>query len=83
MKDENWIITKLCKSITKTGKEEYINNDKKKDTMIYDFRLLNADKVICAYGVSDNESCLEPLTYYGHIFGCATIEYRKQSYWIV
>lgn len=81
MKGENWIITKLCKSVTNTGKEEYINTDKKKNTMIHDFRLFNEENVICAYGVSDNDRNLEPVAYYANTYGCVRIEYRKNSYW--
>lgn len=83
MKGENWVLTKLCKGITGSGNEEYINKDKVKDTMIYDFRLVNEDGVICAYGKSDTETTFEPLSYYGQKYGCVTMEYRKQSYWLI
>ena len=82
MKDENWIITKWCKSITDSGEDEYVNADKKKDTMIYDFRLLDDDGVIYAYGLSDvcdEESAFDPLDYYENIYGCTSIEYKNKG----
>lgn len=79
---ENWVITKWCKSITDSGEDEYVNADKKKDTMIHSFRLLDDDGVIYAYGVSDDcdsEDAFEPLDYYEGDYGCTSIEYKNKD----
>lgn len=81
MESQNWIITKLCKSITKSGKDEYINVGKPRGNMVHDFRLFNEDGIIVAYGVSDNARNLEPVTYYSKVYGCTRIQYRENSYW--
>lgn len=82
MKGENWIITKWCKSITDDGKDKYVNADKKKDSMIHDFRLLDGDDIVYAYGVSDDcdsEDAFEPLDYYRNDYGLVSIQYKNNS----
>ena len=80
MKDNkiNWVITKWCKSITDSGKDEYVNKDVDKKHMVHRFRLLDDDGIVYGYGVSDSKS-LAPLRNYKASLGCVTIEYKNKS----
>lgn len=78
MINQNWIITKWCKSITDSGKDEYVNKDKKKKHMIYKFRLLDDDGVIYAYGVSDSYS-FSPLSCHRELLGTTEIQYKNKD----
>lgn len=79
MKNENWIITKWCKCISDSGKDEYVNQDKKKDTMIYEFRILDDDDIVYAYGLSDDDNSFEPLDYYEGLYGVTSIQYKNEQ----
>lgn len=82
MKDVNWIITQWCKTITSDGENWYVNAEKMKDSMIYDFRLLDGDDVVYAYGVSDDcdsEKAFEPLDYYKNHYGLVSIQYKDKT----
>lgn len=82
MKNENWIITKWCRTITDSGKDEYVNQDKKKDSMIHKFRLLDDDEEIYAYGISDDcdsENAFEPLDWYEADYGVTGIQYKNEK----
>jgi len=68
-------ITKWCKSITDSGKDETIA--KKPKDLNFKFRLLDDDGNIYAYGYSDKES-FSPLDYYQPLYGCVTIQYKNQ-----
>ena len=70
----NFKITKWCKSITDSGKDEIIA--KKPKDLNFKFRLLDDDKNIYAYGYCDRES-FAPLDYYQDAYGCTEIQYKN------
>lgn len=80
-------ITKWCKTITDSGKDEYTGRLKAmKDRLIkekgfiptlYKFRLLDDDGEIYAYGVSTDDSDFDPLDAYMYVYGCTEIQYRN------
>ena len=73
-----FIITKWCKSITDSGKDETIN--KQPENMPYKFRLLDDDGIIYGYGYSDDcdsEKAFAPLDEYEGVYGCTSIEYKN------
>ena len=85
-------ITKWCKAITDSGKDEYTGRlaEMKKRLLerdgivpeLYDFRLLDDDGEIYAYGKSTDNSTLSafaPLDKYMDIYGCAEIQYKNQN----
>lgn len=86
----HFCITKWCKSITDSGKDEYTGrlarmNEKLQKLYgeippLYDFRLLDDDGVIYAYGkCTDNssESAFAPLDRYMNVYGCTEIQYKN------
>jgi len=73
-----FVITKWCKSITDSGKDEYTG--KAHENMPYKFRLLDDDGIIYAYGYSktnDDEKAFAPLDEYEGAYGCTSIEYKN------
>lgn len=86
-------ITKWCKAITDSGKDEYTGRlpRMKKRLLerdgivpkLYDFRLLDDDGVIYAYGKSTNdgstESAFAPLDRYMYEYGCTEIQYKNPA----
>lgn len=84
-----YCITKWCKSITDSGKDEYtyrLPNLKRKCIekfgsvpTLYDFRLLDDDGVIYAYGVSTDDSSFAPLDRYEPDYGCTEIQYKNPA----
>lgn len=79
MKNLNWTITKICKSITNDGKDAYVNKDVNKKHMVHRFRLLDDDGIVYAYGVSDDDSSFSPLDYYRPLWGVVHIEYKNKE----
>ncbi len=88
-----YCITKWCKAITDSGKDEHT---KRLSLMkgrllerhgflpeLFDFRLLDDDGVVYAYGKSTNdgstESAFAPLDRYMPEYGCTEIQYRNKS----
>lgn len=75
-----FVITKWCKSITDSGKDEYTH--KQHDNMPYKFRLLDDDNEVYAYGYSDDcnsEEAFAPLDRYMNDYGCTSIEYKNSD----
>lgn len=72
MKD--FVITKWCKSITDSGKDEYTHRDH--TGMPHKFRLLDDDGTVYAYGYNKYED-FEPLDEYMYAYGVTIIEYRN------
>ena len=82
-----YCITKWCKSISDSGKDQYtyrLPKMKKKLVekygsvpTLYPFRLLDDDGVIYAYGVSTDNSSFAPLDRYMYDYGCTEIQYRN------
>ena len=85
-----YCITKWCKSITDSGKDEYTGRAEnlKKNCLeqygeippLYKFRLLDDDGTIMAYGLStdcDTEAAFAPLDRYEGAYGCTCIEYKN------
>ena len=84
-------ITKWTRHITDSGKDEYTGRfEKMKAHMaedlvengnipipVYDFRLLDDDGVIYAYGKSTNNSSFAPLDKYEPLYGCTEIQYKN------
>lgn len=73
-----FVITKWCKTITDSGKDEYTH--KQHANMSFEFRLLDADNAVYAYGYSDDcssEKAFEPLDMYMYAYGCTSIEYKN------
>jgi len=84
-----YCITKWCKSITDSGKDEYTNRlQHMKERLIrqlghlpplYRFRLLDDDGIVYAYGVSTDDSSFAPLDRYEYIYGCTEIQYKNPT----
>ena len=82
-----WCITKWCASITDSGKDEYTHKVpalkeklmEKYGTIpkLYDFRLLDGDGVIYAYGKGTDDSSFAPLDYYMYDYGCTEIQWKN------
>jgi hypothetical protein len=72
---KDWNITKWCKSITDSGKDEYTNRNT--DGMTQKFRLLDDDGVVYAYGMAKDDIDFEPLDYYMYAYGCTEIQYKN------
>ena len=83
-------ITKWCKTITDSGEDEYTGRLQKmknrllerdgKIPTLYDFRLLDDDGEVYAYGKStDNssEGAFAPLDRYMYEYGCTEIQYKN------
>ena len=69
-----WNITKWCKTITDSGKDEYTHRDV--SGCDYSFRLLDDDGVIYAYGKA-NEETFDPLDAYMYSYGVTEIQYKN------
>lgn len=82
-----YCITKWCKSITDSGKDEYTHRETKlKEKLIerygecpklYRFRLLDDDGIVYGYGLSDDDSSFAPLDKYESWYGCTEIQYKN------
>ena len=70
-----YVITKWCKSITDSGKDEYTHRDT--TGLPYKFRLLDDDGIVYAYGRSNNDSSFRPLFEVGEGYGCVDIQYKN------
>lgn len=84
MRNQDWVITKWCKSITDSGKDEKVM-DKPKN-MQFKFRLKDDDGIIYCYGYSktnDDDKAFEPLDWAQPNYGCTTIEYYDNGVWEV
>jgi hypothetical protein len=73
----SWNITKWCKSITDSGKDEYTGRDTK--GMTKRFRLLDDDGTVYAYGKAKEGVNFEPLDYYMYEYGCTEIQYKNKE----
>ena len=74
---KDWNITKWCKSITDSGKDEQTHRDTK--GMTESFRLLDDDGTIYAYGKAKEGVDFEPLDYYMYSYGCTEIQYKNKE----
>lgn len=84
-------ITKWCKSITDSGKDEYTGrkpkliarwqkaNNTDEIPKLYKFRLLDDDGIIYAYGLNTRPNSFAPLDYYENAYGCTEIQYRDED----
>lgn len=82
-----YCITKWCKSITGTGKDQYTHRlQRMKERLIaergsipvlFSFRLLDDDGIIYAYGKSTDDSSFAPLDRYMYDYGCTEIQYKN------
>lgn len=77
MKIVDWCITKWCKSITDSGKDEYTHNHIENATQ--KFRMLDDDGVVYCYGEASNDVDFEPLDDLGEAYGCTDIQYKNQE----
>lgn len=82
MKNRDWVLTKLCKTITEDKKDLYTKKKLNTENIIK-FRLLDDDKIIYAYGImnkdwfdDDNENGFEPLDYYMYNWGTTEIQLK-------
>ena len=86
----DFCITKWCKSITDSGKDEYTGDLAKLKARLtetigsvptlYDFRLLDDDGIVYAYGKSTDDSsedAFTPLDWYMYDYGCTEIQYKN------
>lgn len=84
-----YCITKWTKAITDSGRDEYTGRlAKMKEKLaekyggdipdLYDFRLLDDDGDVYAYGKSTNDSSFAPLDRYMGDYGCTEIQYRNK-----
>ena len=82
-----YCITKWCKSITDSKKDEYTHrldhmkqrliNERGSVPTLHKFRLLDSDGEIYAYGFSTNDSSFAPLDKYEPLYGCTEIQYKN------
>jgi len=72
----NYEITKWCKSISDSGKDEYTHKDCK--GMPHKFRLLDDDGIVYCYGQCSSNQSFAPLKYTGEGYGCTSIEYKDK-----
>ena len=75
-----YVITKWCKAITDSGKDEYTH--KLSDDMPFEFRCLDDDGIVYFYGCSrscDDEEAFAPLDQTGQEYGCTSIEYCNEK----
>lgn len=85
-------ITKWCKAITDSGKDECTGQLRIMEGVLldrkgfipelYDFRLLDDDGVVYAYGKStddSSEAAFAPLDRYMYEYGCTEIQYKNPS----
>lgn len=82
-----YCITKWTKHITDSGKDEYTHRlprmrERLADIVqapvtLYDFRLLDDDGTVYAYGKSTDNSSFAPLDRYEPDYGCTEIQYRN------
>ncbi len=71
-----WNITKWCKAITDSGKDEYTHRDV--SGCEYSFRLLDDDGEVYAYGKA-NAITFAPLDCYMYEYGCTEIQYKNKE----
>ena len=81
-----YCITKWTKHVTDSGKDEYTGRlacmrERLADTVqgtvtLYDFRLLDDDGIVYAYGKSTENNSFAPLDRYESDYGCSEIQYR-------
>lgn len=81
---KSFVMTKWCKEITDSGKNEYTGESTK--GFPYKFRLLDDDETIYGYGYSktnNDEDAFAPLDYYMYSLGVTIIEYwdNKTQTW--
>lgn len=84
-----YCITKWCKTITDDSKDHYTHrlpHMKQKlfekygfVPTLYDFRLLDDDGEIYAYGVGTDDSSFAPLDRYMYDYGCTEIQYKNPA----
>lgn len=85
-----YCITKWTKAITDSGKDEYtgrLAHMKEKYAAKYgtpipelhDFRLLDDDGEVYAYGKSTTDDSFAPLDKYGDWYGCTEIQYKNKT----
>lgn len=82
-----YCITKWCKTITDDHKDHYTHRlpHMKQKLLektgsvptLYNFRLLDDDGVIYAYGVGTDNSSFAPLDRYMYDYGCTEIQYKN------
>lgn len=82
-----YCITKWCKSITDSGKDEYTGKLAGMKQRLLDehgflpelhkFRLLDDDGEVYAYGVGTNSSSFAPLDRFMPLYGCTEIQYKN------
>lgn len=70
-----WNITKWCKCITDSGKDEYTHRDV--TGCEHSFRLLDDDGNVYAYGKADDDSTFEPLDCYAGAYGVTEIQFKN------
>ena len=68
-------ITKWCAAITDDHKDKTVCPKPKE--LNEKFRLLDDDKVIYAYGYSNNSSSFAPLDQVGSLYGAVDIQYKN------
>lgn len=69
-----WNITKWCKTITDSEKDEYTGRDV--SGCPFKFRLLDDDREVYAYGKASEET-FAPLDAYKYVYGCTEIQYKN------
>ncbi len=71
-----WNVTKWCKTITDSGKDEYTGRDV--TGCNFRFRLLDDDGEIYAYGKA-SEKTFAPMDAYMYVYGCTEIQYKNET----
>ncbi len=84
-----YTITKWCKAITDSGKDVYtgrlpVMKEKLKEQFgtipeLFDFRLLDDDGTVYAYGKGTDDSSFAPLDRYMYDYGCTEIQWKNKK----
>ncbi len=74
-----YTITKWCKAITDSGKDETVRSKPKE--LNHKFRLLDDDGCVYAYGYCSNNYSFAPLDRYEGDYGCTDIQYLENGKW--
>lgn len=72
-------ITKWTRHITDDGKDKVVCPKPKE--LDHKFRLLDDDKIIYAYGYSNDNNSFAPLDRYESMYGCTEIQYYEKGKW--
>lgn len=77
----SFIITKCFLSDPNNSKFLKSEISKKTESMIYKFRLRDADNIVYFEGLSRINNSFDPKDEFGENYGCTDIQYLKNNRW--